>query len=64
MIFIIEITKQECFKLREMGYTFGNRGFLQRSHSRSKKYYLTETKKTLADLEAVRNANVVYRNLK
>lgn len=63
MIYIIEITKQECFELRKIGYTFGNRGLLQRSYSRSPKYYLTETEKALADLETIRTSNVIFSNL-
>lgn len=39
-----------------MGHQFGWEGTLHRSHSRNPKYYLTESKEALRDLEKVRKS--------
>ena len=58
---IILITKQESIELQKLGHKFGSDGNLHKSKSRHPKYYLTESKKALADLEKIRKSKIVAR---
>ena len=58
---IILITKQESIELQKLGYRFGSDGNLHKSKSRHPKYYLTESKKALADLEKIRKSRIVEK---
>ena len=63
-IFIIQITKQESMYLYKMGHKFGDDGTLHRSKSRHPKYYLTESKEALADLQMIRNQVHICNTIK
>ena len=58
---IILITKQESIELQKLGYRFGSDGNLHKSKSRHPKYYLTESKKALADLEKIRKSRIIEK---
>ena len=60
-IIIILITKQESIELQKLGHRFGSEENLHKSKSRHPKYYLTETKKALIDLEKIRKSKIVAR---
>lgn len=51
---IILITQRESVELQELGYSFGDNGFLHKSKSSHPKYYLTEDKDALKDLYELR----------
>lgn len=57
---IVLITKQEAHELEQLGYTFDkNEGMLHHSYSKHPKYYLTENKRALKDLEKIRTNKIV-----
>lgn len=56
---IVQIFKAESFALQKMGHKFGSEGVLHKSHSRHPKYYLTESKKALSDLNRIRENKLV-----
>ena len=58
---IVLITKNESVELQKLGYKFGSDGNLHKSKSRYPKYYLTESKKALVDLEKIRKSKIVAR---
>lgn len=59
---IVIITKKECFELQKLGYRFGSEGSLHHTWSRKrKKYYLTESKKAIVDLEMIRKSRIVEK---
>ena len=58
---IILITKQESIELQKLGYRFGSDGNLHKSKSRHPKYYLTESKKALIDLEKIRKSRIIEK---
>ena len=58
---IILITKQESIELQKLGHKFGSDGNLHKSKSRHPKYYLTESKKALIDLEKIRKSRIVEK---
>ena len=58
---IIIITKQESIELQKLGHKFGSDGNLHKSKSRHPKYYLTESKKALIDLEKIRKSRIVEK---
>ena len=60
-IIIILITKQESIELQKLGHKFGSDGNLHKSKSRHPKYYLTESKKALADLEKIKKSRIVEK---
>lgn len=62
-LFIIKITKQECKELQKMGHMFGSDRTLHHNRSKGKKrkYYLTESKKALSDLEKIRKSQIVEK---
>ena len=60
-IIIIPITKQESIELQKLGHKFGSDGNLHKSKSRHPKYYLTESKKALIDLEKIRKSRIVEK---
>ena len=60
-IIIILITKQESIELQKLGHKFGSEGNLHKSKSRHPKYYLTESKKTLIDLEKIRKSRIIEK---
>ena len=60
-IIIILITKQESIELQKLGHKFGSDGSLHKSKSKHPKYYLTESKKALIDLEKIRKSKIVAR---
>lgn len=61
MKIIILITKQESFDLQKLGYKFGNEGTLHKSKSRNPKYYMTESKRALVDLEKIRKSRIIEK---
>lgn len=58
---IVQITKQESIELQKLGHKFGSDGNLHKSKSRHPKYYLTESKKALIDLDKIRKSKIVAR---
>ena len=54
MKIIILITKNESIELQKLGHHFGSDGTLHKSKSRYPKYYLTESKKALFDLQQIK----------
>ena len=58
---IILITKQESIELQKLGHKFGSDGNLHKSKSRHPKYYLTESKKALIDLEKIRKSRITEK---
>lgn len=58
---IVKITKHECIELRKLGHRFGSEGTLHRTYAKHKTYYLTESKKALADLDNIRKSHIVKR---
>ena len=58
---IILITKQESIELQKLGHKFGSDGNLHKSKSRHPKYYLTESKKALIDLEKIRKSRIIEK---
>lgn len=61
-MFIILITKQESLELQKLGHRFGSEGSLHHTYSRKcKKYYLTESRKAMADLEMIRTSRIVEK---
>ena len=59
-IYALQI-KNESVELQKLGYKFGSDGNLHKSKSRHPKYYLTESKKALIDLEKIRKSKIVAR---
>lgn len=59
---IVSITKLESQELQQLGHKFGYEGTLHHSYSKHPKYYLTESKKALSDLEEVRKARKLQEN--
>ena len=60
-IIIILITKQESIELQKLGHKFGSEGNLHKSKSRHPKYYLTESKQALVDLDKIRKSRIVEK---
>ena len=58
---IILITKQESIELQKLGHKFGSEGTLHHSRSRYPKYYLTESKETLSDLNKIRKSRIIEK---
>ena len=58
---MVNITKQECIELQKLGHKFGNEGTLHKSKSKHPKYYLTESKKALTDLNNLRKQKIIAR---
>ena len=58
---IILITKQESIELQKLGHRFGSEGTLHRTHSKYKKYFLTESKRALADLDKIRKSRITEK---
>ena len=58
---IVLITKKECVELQKLGHSFGSEGTLHHTWSRNRKYYLTESEKTMADLEMIRTSHIVEK---
>ena len=58
---ILLISKEESIELQKLGHKFGSDGNLHKSKSRHPKYYLTESKKALIDLEKIRKSKNVTR---
>lgn len=58
---IVLITKKECVELQKLGHHFGSEGTLHHSWSRRHKYYLTESRKAMADLEMIRKSRIVEK---
>ena len=58
---IILITKQESIELQKLGHRFGSEGTLHHTYTSHKKYYLTESKQALADLEKIRKSRIVEK---
>lgn len=59
---IVLITKKECIELQKLGHRFGSEGTLYHTWSRKrKKYYLTESRKAMADLERIRKSRIVEK---
>ena len=50
--------------LYKMGHKFGDDGTLHRSKSRHPKYYLTESKEALLDLQMIRNQVHICNTIK
>ena len=47
--------------MQKLGHKFGSEGNLHKSKSRHPKYYLTESKQALADLEKIRKSRIVEK---
>ena len=60
-IIIILITKQESIELQKLGHRFGNEGTLHHTYTSHKKYFLTESKRALADLEKIRKSRIIEK---
>lgn len=60
-IIIIPITKQESIEMQKLGHKFGSEGNLHKSKSRHPKYYLTESKQALVDLDKIRKSRIVEK---
>ena len=58
---ILLISKEESIELQKLGHKFGSDGNLHKSKSRHPKYYLTESKKALIDLEKIRKSRIVEK---
>lgn len=58
---IILITKHESLELQKLGHRFGSEGTLHHTWSRKHKYYLTESRKAMIDLETIRKSRVVEK---
>ena len=58
---IILITKQESIELQKLGHKFGSEGTLHHTYTSHKKYYLTESKKALVDLDKIRKSRIVEK---
>ena len=58
---IILITKQESIELQKLGHRFGSEGTLHHTYTSHKKYYLTESKQALADLEKIRKSRITEK---
>lgn len=59
---IILITKKECIELQKLGHRFGSEGTLHHTWSQKrKKYYLTESRKAMADLERIRTSHITEK---
>lgn len=59
---IILITKKECCELHKLGHRFGSEGSLHHTWSRKrKKYYLTESRKAMTDLEMIRKSHIIEK---
>ena len=56
---IIQISKAESIALQKLGHKFGSEGVLHHTYTKHKKYYMTESRKALADLKKIRTANIV-----
>lgn len=60
MNIIILITKQEAHELESLGYSFNkNEGILHHSYSKHPKYYMTEDRRALNDLQKIRERKIV-----
>lgn len=46
-------------ELQKLGHKFGSEGTLHRTYSKYRKYFLTESKKAMSDLEKIRNKNII-----
>lgn len=46
-------------ELQKLGHKFGSEGTLHRTYSKYRKYFLTESKKALADLDNIRKSHIV-----
>lgn len=58
---IVLITKKECFELQKLGHHFGSEGTLHHTYSRKRKYYLTESRKAMTDLEMIRKSHIIEK---
>ena len=58
---IVKITKQECIELQKLGYKFGSEGTLHHTWTKHHKYYLTESRKAMADLDKIRKSHIAKR---
>lgn len=45
-------------ELQKLGHKFGSEGTLHKSKSRYSKYYLTESKKAIIDLDKIRKSKI------
>ena len=59
-IVIVQITQKESVELQKLGHKFGYEGTLHHTYSRYKKYYLTESKKAMSDLNKIRKSHLVF----
>lgn len=58
---ILLITKQEAFELKEKyGHKFGSEQTLHHTYTKNHKYYMTESRKAMADLSKIRNEKVKF----
>lgn len=60
-IIIIIITKQESIELQKLGHRFGSEGTLHHTYTSHKRYFLTESKQALADLEKIRKSRIIEK---
>lgn len=51
-------------ELQKLGHRFGAGGTLHHSYSRYKKYYLTESKRAMTDLEKIRKSHTIESSKK
>ena len=58
---IVKITKQECIELQKLGHKFGSEGTLHHTWTKHHKYYLTESRKAMADLDKIRKSHIAKR---
>ena len=58
---IILITKQESIELQKLGHKFGSEGTLHHTYTSHKRYYLTESKQALADLDKIRKSHIIEK---
>ena len=58
---IILITKQESIELQKLGHKFGSEGTLHHTYTSHKRYYLTESKQALTDLDKIRKSRITEK---
>ena len=60
-IIIILISKEESIELQKLGHKFGSEGTLHHTYTSHKRYYLTESKQALTDLDKIRKSRIIEK---
>lgn len=48
-------------ELQKLGHKFGSEGTLHHTYTKHRKYYLTESKKAMVDLDRIRKSRIVEK---